>query len=198
MDGPYSLTETTDEPAPRSPRGRGSTVLVIVALLVGLGGAGVAAQQRQVAAGWQDRALTIEEQRDDARGRTEALQSQLDEVAGSLSVSEDDVASLEGRVRELADEVAQAEDVATTTGVERDTLVALSSAVAGSISSLDTCVDELFDLLNEAIEAFNRQGGGESVDVGPLNADRTATTASCNAAKSSAASASSDAQQLLR
>ena len=170
---------------------------MVVALVLAAVGAGVGIQQRQVAAAWQERAVALEEQRDDARGRTDALQRQLDEVAGSLAVSEDDVSSLEERIRELADEVAQAEDVAATTGVERDQLVALSAAVAGSITSLDACVSELFDLLDRTIDAFNRQGSGEVVDVGPLNAERTAATASCNAARSAAASASGDAQRLL-
>lgn len=196
MDGP-SLGDVPGPAAGGTSRGRATTVVVVVAVLVGLTGVGIGVQQRQVAAGWQDRAEVLQEQRDDARGRVEALQSQLDEVADALAVSEDDVASLEGRVRELANEVAQAEDVATTTGVERDTLRALSTSVAGSIGALDTCVSELFDLLNEAIEAFNRQGGGEVVDVGPLNAARTRTTATCNAARADAADAATDAQQLL-
>lgn len=172
-------------------------VTVVVALLVAAGSAAVGVQQRTVAADWRDRAQALETQRDDAIGRTEALQRQLDEVAGSLNVSEGDVASLEERVRELADEVAQAEDVAATTGVERDTLAALSSAVAGSITSLDACVSELFDLLDRTIDAFNRQGAGEQVAVGPLNSQRSATTATCNDARSDAAAASSDAQRLL-
>jgi chromosome segregation ATPase len=158
----------------------------------------VGLQQRQVAASWSDRAAATAEERDDARGRAEALQRQLDEVAESLSVSETDVVALEDRVRELADEKAQAEDVATTTGVERDSLVQLSAAIAASITSLDGCVDQLFDLLGAAIDAFNRQGAGEEVDVGPLNADRTATTARCNAARQDAASAAATADRLLR
>jgi chromosome segregation ATPase len=171
----------------------GASLAVLVAA-----GLGVGVQQRQVAASWQQRAQENADVRDDALGRVDALQRQLDEVADALAVSETDVVDLEDRVRELADEKAQAEDVATTTGVERDTLIALSSAIAGSIGSLDGCVDELFDLLNDAIDAFNRQAEGAEVDVGTLNAERTATTASCNAAKQDAADASLEAQQLLR
>lgn len=170
---------------------------IVVVLLLAVAGGAVGLQQRTIAADWRDRSLALETQRDDAIGRTEALQRQLDEVAGSLDVSEGDVASLEERVRELADEVAQAEDVAATTGVERDTLEALSSAVAGSITSLDSCVSELFDLLDRTIDAFNRQGEGEQVAVGPLNQQRTSATDSCNDARADAASASSDAQRLL-
>ena len=101
-------------------------------------------------------------------------------------------------MRDLADEKAQAEDVATTTSVERDALVDLASQVAAAVTSLDSCVDELFDLLNEAIVAFNRQGAGEEVDVGPLNVARTATTAECNTARTAAAAASARADLLLR
>jgi hypothetical protein len=171
---------------------------LVLGAILGLAGAGIGLQQRQVAAEWSERAAAVEEQRDEARGRAEAFQRQLDEAVESLAVSESDVVALEGRVRELADEKAQAEDVATTTGVERDTLVQLSNAIAGSVTDLDRCVGQLFDLLGDAIDAFNRQGAGEVVDVGPLNADRTATTATCNQARQDAADASATAERLLR
>lgn len=171
--------------------------LVLGTVLALVGGA-VGLQQRQIAAEWNERADAMEAQRDDAHGRIEAFQRQLDEVAADLATSETDVATLEDRLRELADEKAQAEDVATTTGVERDSLVQLSSAIAGSITALDGCVDQLFDLLGAAIDAFNRQGAGEPVDVGPLNADRTAVTASCNRARQDAANAAASADRLLR
>lgn len=171
---------------------------VILGAVLALIGAAVGLQQRQVAAAWQERAVAVEEQRDEARGRAEAFQRQLDEVAGSLAASESDVVALEDRLRELADEKAQAEDVATTTGVERDTLVQLSNAIAGSVTDLDRCVGQLFDLLGDAIDAFNRQGAGEAVDVARLNADRTATTAACNQARQDAANASATAERLLR
>jgi hypothetical protein len=149
---------------------------IVLGVLLALVGAGVGAQQRQVAASWSERAAVLEEERDDARARGEAFQRQLDEVADALAVSESDVGALEDRVRELADEKAQAEDVATTTTVERDSLVELNGAIAGAVTSLDGCVDGLFDLLGDAIDAFNRQGAGEPVDVDPLNAARTTTT----------------------
>jgi uncharacterized protein YlxW (UPF0749 family) len=183
---------------PSATRRRRRHLPIVLAIVVALVAAAVTVQQRQVAAGWQQRAVALEEQRDDARGRAEAFQRQLDEIAEALAVSESDVAALEDRVRDLADEKAQAEDVATTTTVERDTLVALSSAVAGAVTSLDACVVQLFDLLNEAIGAFNRQGSGETVDVAPLNADRAVTTADCNAARSDAADAAARADRLLR
>ncbi|WP_169786926.1 hypothetical protein [Nitriliruptor alkaliphilus] len=171
---------------------------LVVGAVLAIAGAAVGLQQRQVAASWQERAVAIEEERDDARARGEAFQRQLEEVADALATSETDVGALEERVRELADEKAQAEDVATTTGVERDTLVELSGAIAGAVTALDGCVDQLFDLLGDAIDAFNRQGAGETVDVGPLNADRTATTARCNDARQAAASAAATADRLLR
>lgn len=170
---------------------------MVLALVVGLAGAGVAVQQRQIAASWRDRAQVTADDLDDARGRGEALQSQLDEVADALSTSEGDVAGLEERIRELADEKAQAEDTATTVQIERDVFLDLSSAIAGSVTSLDECVTDLFDLLNESIDAFNRQGQGETVDVGPLNADRQRTTDGCNDARSDAAAAAAAADAML-
>lgn len=195
MSGPSAPPAPPTRP-PRPPRRR--VLPVVVLLLVALIGSAVGVQQRQVAAGWQARAAALEEQRDDARGRTEALQRQLEEIADSLALSESDVAQLEDRVRDLADEKAQAEDVATTTGVERDVLVDLASQVADAVTALDGCVDQLFDLLNDAIGAFNRQAAGEDVDVGLLNVARTATTAECNAARTDGAAASARADLLLR
>lgn len=188
---------TAVSPPTGSPRG-GRRWPVVLGVVLALVGAGVGVQQRQVAAEWNERATVLEEERDDARARGEAFQRQLDEVADALAVSESDVGALEDRVRELADEKAQAEDVATTTTVERDSLAALNGAIAGAVTALDGCVDGLFDLLNDAIDAFNRQGAGETVDVGPLNADRTTTTAECNAARQAAADAARTADRLLR
>jgi hypothetical protein len=185
-------------PQPPAPPSRVRRWPVVLGLLVGLVGAGIAVQQRQVAASWSERAAALEEERDDARARGEAFQRQLDEVADALAVSEFDVGALEDRVRELADEKAQAEDVATTTTVERDSLVELSGAIAGAVTSLDGCVDRLFDLLGDAIDAFNRQGAGEPVNVDVLNAARTTTTTHCNAARQDAATAAATADRLLR
>jgi chromosome segregation ATPase len=194
------MTRPATEPpvTPPTERARGGRVGIVVGLVVAVLAAGVAVQQRQVAAGWQDRAIALEEQRDDARGRAEAFQRQLDDIADALAASETDVAALEDRVRELADEKAQAEDVATTTTVERDTLVAVSTAVAGAVEDLDTCVVQLFGLLNDAVDAFNRQGAGETVDVEALNRERTAANETCNAARRDAAEAAARADRLLR
>lgn len=193
MDGPQLPPGGGPPPSQRMRRWP-----LVLGVLLALVGTAVAVQQRQVAASWQDRAVRFETARDDAVGRGEALQRQLDEVADALATSETDVGALEDRVTELADEKAQAEDVATTTEVERDTLVALSSAIAGSVTSLDACVDELFTLLNDSIDAFNRQGEGQDVDVGPLNTARAAATGGCNDARQDAADAASTAEELLR
>ncbi|MTV26329.1 hypothetical protein FTX61_13030 [Nitriliruptoraceae bacterium ZYF776] len=198
--GPYGGGPYPGGPVPAGgpPPSRRRRWPLVVALLVGLAGAGVAVQQRQVAASWRDRATTAGEDLDDAQGRNEALQSQLDEVANALSTSEGDVTDLEARIRELADEKAQAEDTATTVQIERDVFLDLSSAIAGSVTSLDGCVDDLFDLLNESIDAFNRQGSGENVDVGPLNRERESTTDGCNEARADAAAAAAAADALLQ
>jgi hypothetical protein len=183
-------------PAPR--RRVGWILVTVVALLLAAAGGAVAWQQRSVAAQWQDRALVMELARDDARGRTEALQRQLDEVGEVLAISESDVAQLEDRIRELADEKAQAEDTATTVQVERDVFVQLSTTVAGAVDALDACVTQLFSLLEDSVQAFNDAAAGEPVDVVPLNAAKDATTAFCNEARSAAAGAGAAADQLLR
>jgi hypothetical protein len=171
--------------------------LVLALLLAAVSGA-VAWQQREVAADWRDRAVMMERARDDARGRTEALQRQLDEAAEVLAISEGDVAQLEERIRELADEKAQAEDTATTVQVERDVFVQLSTTVAGAVDALDLCVTQLFSLLDDSVQAFNDAAAGRPVDVVPLNAAKDATTAFCNDARAAAAGAGAAADQLLR
>jgi hypothetical protein len=182
---------------PPSRRWRVTAGLVLALLLAAVSGA-VAWQQREVAADWRDRAVMMERARDDARGRTEALQRQLDEAAEVLAISEGDVAQLEERIRELADEKAQAEDTATTVQVERDVFVQLSTTVAGAVDALDLCVTQLFSLLDDSVQAFNDAAAGRPVDVVPLNAAKDATTAFCNDARAAAAGAGAAADQLLR
>ncbi len=187
-------------PSPERPsrrRGRWPWVVAIV-LLVGLTAAagGVAWDQRETAAAWQERAEALEEQRDDALGRGEALQVQLEDVADLLVDSEQDVEQLEERIRELADEKAQAEDTATTVQVERDVLADVSTRIADAITALDSCITRLFDLQSASVEAFNLAAQGEPVDVGPLNAQANATTAFCNDARAAAAAAASAADRI--
>jgi hypothetical protein len=186
-------------PPPPPPRRRaGLVVALVVALLAAVGAGGMAWQQRQVAAAWRDRAEVMQAARDDARGRTEALQRQLDEASEVLAISEQDVAQLEARIRALADEKAQAEDTATTVQVERDVFVQLSTTVAGAVDALDVCVTQLFSLLDDSVRAFNDAAAGRPVDVVPLNAAKDATTAFCNEARTAAASAGAAADRLLR
>jgi hypothetical protein len=185
-------------PTPLPARRWPLTVGLVLALVLAAAGGGVAWQQREVAAGWRDRAVAMERARDDARGRTEALQRQLDEAGEVLAISEQDVAQLEGRIRELADEKAQAEDNATTVQVERDVFVQLSTTVAGAVDALDLCVTQLFSLLDDSVQAFNDAAAGRPVDVVPLNAAKDATTAFCNDARAAAAGAGAAADQLLR
>ncbi|MEX0592373.1 MAG: hypothetical protein WD358_05785 [Nitriliruptoraceae bacterium] len=174
---------------------------VLLALLslaaAGVGGA-IAWDQRQVAAEWRDVANQIEVQRDDALGRGEALQVQLDEIAFLLAASESDVVGLAERIRELADEKAQAEDTATTVQVERDVLAQVSNRIASAIQALDQCVDRMFTLQSSTVDAFNRMSAGEQVDVEPLNDQSQATTQFCNQARSAAAGAAAAAEQIRR
>jgi len=184
-------------PASRRPGGRGPLVAVLVlALLVGAVGVGVGWQQRQVAAEWRDRTEVRTGERDEALGRAEALQRQLDEVADALSTSEGDVATLTERITALADEKAQAEDSATTVQVQRDAVLDLSQQVASSVSALEECTTRLFDLQRDTVGAFNRATAGEQVDVSPLNGRLEDTTAFCNDARSAAARAAAAARAL--
>lgn len=173
-------------------------VTAVLALVLGAVAAGIAWEQREVAQAWQERAEVLAGQRDEAVGRTEALQRHLDETFELLELSESDVVQLEERIRELAGEKARAEDEATTVQVERDVFVELSATVTDAVDALDVCVERLFALLNDSVAAYNAAVAGEFVDVEPLNAASEATTAFCNEARLLAARAGAAADQLLR
>lgn len=185
-------------PVAEAPRPRRWPWWLAIVLLVAVAGAAaaVAWDQRETAALWQERAEGLEDQRDDALGRGEALQTQLDDVADLLDSSETDVATLEQRIRELADEVAQAQDTATTIQVERDVLADVSTQVASAVEALDACVTRLFDLQESSVQAFNRSAAGDPVDVGPLNDQANEVTRFCNDARSAASAAASAAGQI--
>jgi len=156
----------------------------------------VVADQRQVAAQWQDRALTLEEQRDGLVSERDQLAVQLDQALGALDTSERDVAALEERVLELAEEKARAEDTATTVEVERDVFIELSELIVEATGSLDACVSQLFELQTASVEAFNRANRGQTVDIDTLNARAGEVTRFCDQARSAAASAQAAADRL--
>lgn len=170
---------------------------VVIAIAVAVVALAIGVQQRTVAAHWAERAEALEEQRDDAHARMGALERQLEELTEVLAVSEADVADLEERIRELADEKARAEDTATTVQVERDVFVTLSAQVAGAVDALDGCVTQLFALLDDSVRAFNAAARGEPVDVVPLNAAKDATTRFCNDARQAALTARAASDRLL-
>jgi uncharacterized coiled-coil protein SlyX len=182
------------------PHGHGSrgararrVVATLVLLSLAVGGVAVGLQQRQVAAEWRDRAVALEQQRDDAIGRAEALNAQLDELGTLVQLSVDDLATLEERLAELAGEKARAEDRATVTRAE---LTALAAQVDRAFSLLNQCVDDLFDLQRDTIAAFNRAVAGERVDVGPLNDRLAATAERCTTARQAGANAVANASRL--
>ena len=176
-------------PQPRR-RGRARRVLTVLTMLALLGAAGAGGaigwQQREVAAGWRDRAVLLEQQRDDAVGRAEALSDQLGELANLVQLSVEDLATLEERLAELAGEKAQAEDRATVT---RADLQRLATTVQGAVSQLNACVDDLLTLQSDTVAAFNELAQGRRVDIGPLNDRLRATSERCNAARQAGANA---------
>lgn len=192
----------TRPPAP-PPRRQGAArrtwwAVVVVLAVAAVGAAAVGLQQRGIAAQWRDRATAREAERDDAVGRTEAVQRQLEEVTAALATSEADVAALEERIRGLADEKARAEDAATTVQVQRDTVLDLTQKVAAAVDTLDSCVTQLFTLQTASVEAFNSVSAGEQVDTTALNGALEQTTAFCNTARTAAARASAATEALPR
>ena len=180
--------EPAPEPARVPRRGRRAlTALTMFALLAAAGAGGaIGWQQREVAAGWRDRAVLLEQQRDDAVGRSEALSDQLSELANLVQLSVEDLATLEERLAELAGEKAQAEDRATVTRAE---LQRLATTVQGAVSQLNACVDDLIALQSDTVAAFNELAQGRRVDIGPLNDRLRATSERCDAARRAGANA---------
>jgi len=174
---------STTHPLPRRRGRRVLTVLTMIALLAAAGAGGaIGWQQREIAAGWRDRSVVLEQQRDDAIGRAEALSDQLSELA-----------SLEERLAELAGEKAQAEDRAA---LSRDELRTLAAQVDTAVQQLNACADDLLALQSDTIDAYNSVARGTPVDVGPLNARLAATNERCTAARQAGASAVALASRL--
>lgn len=198
-DAPTS--QAADTPATRDPRrGRGRRVLTVltvltVLVLVGTTIAGVAIgwQQRTIAAGWRDRAVVLEQQRDDAVGRSEALSGQLGELSTLVQLSETDLAELEERLAELAGEKAQAEDRAVLSAEE---LRRLATLVDSAVRQLNACADDLLALQSDTVDAYNSVARGVPVDVAPLNDRLTANTARCTSARQAGAEAVALASRL--
>jgi chromosome segregation ATPase len=166
----------------------------MLALLAAAGaGSAIGWQQREVAAGWRDRALVLEQQRDDAVGRSEALSDQLGELANLVQLSVEDLATLEERLAELAGEKAQAEDRATLT---RDELRTLATRVESAVRQLNACVDDLFALQSDTIDAYNSVARGAPVDVTPLNDRLRVMSERCSAARQGGESAVALASRL--
>lgn len=199
MTGPTEETQdslpdvpATDVAAPgatpraATARHRGRTLALLLMMGIALGGGAVAWEQRQVAAGWQERAVALEQQRDDAIGRSEALSEQLGELANLVQLSVEDLATLEERLAELAGEKAQAEDRATVT---RDELRTLATRVQSAFQQLTACVDDLFALQSDTIAAYNSLARGNPVDVGPFNERQRVMVERCSAARQAGESA---------
>jgi len=179
------------------PRGRPRRALTAVAMLALLGaaaaGGAIGWQQRTVAADWRARATVLEQQRDDAVGRAEALSGQLGELAELVQLSVEDLVTIEERLAELAGEKGLAEDRATVTREElaraRTDLRTLATAVEGAVSQLNACVDDLVALQSDTIQAFNDLARGRQVDIGPLNDRLRETNLRCDAARRAGAGA---------
>jgi uncharacterized coiled-coil protein SlyX len=181
--------------APAPSRGRRlvgalGTMLLVAAAITGVA---IGWEQREVAAGWQGRALILEQQRDDAIGRSEALSEQLGELANLVQLSVEDLATLEQRLVELAGEKARAEDRAT---LSRDELRTLAARVDSAVRQLNACVDDLFTLQSDTIDAYNSVAGGTRVDVGPLNERLRVMQERCTAARQAGAEAVALASRL--
>ena len=193
-DGAAAMAGHAGAAHPASPpRARWSVVVVVVVALVATG---VAIQQRLVADRWRDRAELVAAQRDDAVGRTDALQRQLEEVVDLQAATAAELSALTDRLAALAGEKADAEDRAVVSAAERDALRRVAQQVATAVSGLDACIVALLEVRASSVDAFNRLGRGEQVDVAPLNAQSAETIARCNAARQAAAAAGSAAGAL--
>jgi chromosome segregation ATPase len=183
----HPIAPETGTPPPH-PRGRRVLRAVATLLFVAAAVTGVAVgwQQRDVAATWQARATILEQQRDDAVGRSEALSEELTELV-------EDLTALEARLAALAGEKAQAEDQAT---VSREDLRTLAERVDSAVRQLNACADDLFRLQSDTIDAYNSVARGTTVDVGPLNDRLRVMQERCTAARQAGAEAVALASRL--
>ena len=206
MTGPDDLSVGTpdfppgreEEPQPAlQPTRRGRRVLrvlfVLVLIATTAGASAVAWDQREIAAGWQARSVMLEQQRDDAVGRAEALSEQLGALSNLVQLSVEDLATLEDRLAELAGEKAQAEDRAALT---RDELRTLAARVETAVGQLNACTDDLRAVQADTVAAFNDLARGRNVDIGPLNERLTEVNARCNEARQAGAAAVALASRL--
>lgn len=155
---PDPLPEASEtEPARRSRR-RGLVVAVIVLLVAGVAGAGAwAAILAERGQGWQARAEAYElrahalehdlETALAARAESDRLLTELrGDLAATdelLATSEADVAALEGRVGDLANEKAQVEDERERVRDEAQVLSSVATLATSAGSDLDRCVADL-------------------------------------------------------
>jgi hypothetical protein len=193
VDGP---DVTVGSPAAPDRRGRAPRAGIAGAVVLALVASGIAVQQRTVADRWRDRAELVAAQRDDAVGRTEALQRQLEEVVDLQAATDAELTLLAERLAALAGEKADAEDRAVISAAERDALRRVAQQVAAAVSGLDACIIALLEVRASSVDAFNRLARGEQVDVAPLNAQSAETIARCNAARQAAAAAGAAAGAL--
>ena len=196
MDGTSEIERAHDSVLPGPGRSAGRVRRTLVGLLllaIAAGGTGVAVQQRQVAAAWRERAVVLEEQRDDAIGRAEALGAKLDDLGMLAQLSTEELAAVEERLAELASEKARAEDRETLT---REELRILAGRLETAFRLLNACVDDLLVLQNDTVIAFNTLADGGRPDIGALNERLNATRSRCDTARQAGADAVALASRL--
>lgn len=192
--GPPTDAWQPHDPVPLQAARRWPRTLALLVLLgLAAAGTGIAVEQRSVAVEWRERAETLEQQRDDAIGRSEALAAQLSELGTLVQLSTEDLADLEDRLAELAGEKARAEDRVALT---REELRTLAERVASASRLLNGCVDDLLELQQQTVSAFNRLAGGASVDVTPLNERLEEVRGTCTVARQAGADAAALASRL--
>jgi chromosome segregation ATPase len=124
------------------------TSISVLVVLCGLLGAAAWVNHGNVGR-WQDTADQAAAERDAAQNLADelsdevgVLEGHLDEVKEALAVSEGDVADLEGRLGDVANEKALVED-------EREAI----SAAADRIAEVAVAYDDLADLFSECVSA---------------------------------------------
>lgn len=100
---------------------------------------------------WRDVALAEEERAERAEEIVADLSAERDGLQQQLSVSEDDVATLELRIADLASEKAGAEDSAALANEVARELASLSQRGAEVGADLRSCIAQTTDLTNDIL-----------------------------------------------
>jgi chromosome segregation ATPase len=165
---------------PPARRRRGVVVFIVVALVVAAGAAGAAAVTSARNGGrWEQRAAVADAQVDELWQANQKIADENADLRQLLGKSEEDVADLERRLTELANEKAQAQDGAAMAETSADAVYAIADVATDAARLLETCVR----FQEQWAEILNRTDAGYVYNQADLDRFTSDMDGACQAAK---------------